>query len=303
MRHRERIFDTHGGFGALRDPEEDRERSAPLRRPIRIPLELARARVSRREHFRDPPEEGGQNRGHERLEVFAVEILERGRERVLLVEEASGEYAQRLPGGAASVARNRARLRHDPGAEDPLSPPEVHVLEVGEVVVVEAARPEERVAPNGHETPRREEPLLAGRRLLQARERPPDLVGEGVAVERQEAVGEVIPAPLAIRQSTGDGRDVGRRAVERGSERRKSGGLDDRVVVDEGDRGSARGLRPQSAPRGEADVSGGGDEPHSREAPRDLREVRPGRVVDEKRLDLRSRRGGFDPGEALEQVV
>ena len=72
--------------------------------------------------------------------MLRIEVLVGGREGVLLEKEAAGRNPQRLSRCPAAVPRHRPRLGHDPSAEDPLAPAEVHVLQIGEVVLVETAR-------------------------------------------------------------------------------------------------------------------------------------------------------------------
>ena len=163
-------------------------------------------------------EERAEDRRHQRAEMLVVEVLVRRRERVLLEEEAAREDAEGLAGRAAAVPRDRPRLGDDPAPEDPLPPAEVHVLEVREVVVVEAARGEELLPAHGHQAAAGEEPLLARRapaaaRRAAARRRPGRRGRRRSGTRRRNR-----SSARAVRQAPADGDDVrrgGRRARPR----------------------------------------------------------------------------------------
>ena len=137
-----------------------------------------------------------------------VEVLVRRRKGVLLEEKSAREDAEGLAGRAAPVPRDGSRLGEDAAPEDPLAPSEVHVFEVGEVVVVEAAGLQELAPPHGHQASGGEEALLAGSRLGKRFDRPPDVGRERVAVEGQEPVREIVAPPGPVGQPAPDGGDV-----------------------------------------------------------------------------------------------
>src|SRR5205814_7336104 len=102
-------------------------------------------------------------------EVFV--ILDRGLQRVALEEHAALEVAEAIRRRARGVPDDSARLVDRALTGDPGAPAEVDVLEVGEVVVVEAAELEERFAARDHGAAAGEEDGVAALRVLWRPER------------------------------------------------------------------------------------------------------------------------------------
>jgi len=140
--------------------------------------------------------------------MLRVEILVRRRKGVFLVEESAREHAEGFAGRAAPVPPDGSGLGEDPAPENPLAPSEVHVFEVGEVVVVETARLQELAPPDGHQASGGEEALLAGSRRGKRFDRPPDVGRERVAVESQDTVRKIVPPPGPVGEPPPDGPDV-----------------------------------------------------------------------------------------------
>ena len=246
------------GARVVADPEEAPDEGRSGRRAagrVRIALELGRARIARQQHLGDARDERHDHRGHQVAEERRVQVLVDRRERVLLEEVAAREHAERLPRRAAAVTGDRPGLGDDPPAEDPLPPAEVHVLQVGEVVVVEASGGEELVAPDRHEPAAGEQAVLARPGLGEPRDGTAHLGREGVAVEGQEPVGEVVARARAVGETSARRDDVGVGAGERVDEPPRGVRLDDRVVVDEEHGRRRRGLDAEPAAGREADVA------------------------------------------------
>ena len=93
---------------------------------------------------------------------------------------------------ALDLWRTTARGSYDHARTgQPRAPAEVDVLEIGEIVVVESAEGEERLAARNHVAAAGEENLRAGGRLLARRQRIAESVLKGVAVEGERAADEV----------------------------------------------------------------------------------------------------------------
>ncbi len=94
-------------------------------------------------------------------------------------------------------------------------------------------RPEEDCAAHDHVAAAGESSSLPARRQREAGERPAVAVLEGVAVEGQEAAGEVEPLAFPVDDFAGDRADVGRRLLERGHQGGQPAFLRPGVVVEQ----------------------------------------------------------------------
>src|SRR6266852_204018 len=83
--------------------------------------------------------------GHVAQQVVFV-ILQHRLQCIALKENAALELAQSCAGGAGSMTYGRARLVEDAIACQPGAPSEIDVLEVREIIVVEAVQRQERLA-------------------------------------------------------------------------------------------------------------------------------------------------------------
>src|SRR5690242_13546797 len=193
-----------------------------------------------------------------------LEILDGGLQRVSLEEDAALEVAEAVARGARGVADRRARLEERTAAGDPGAPAEVDVLEIREVVVVEATELEERLAARDHVAAAREEDLGARRWLRTGADRHAKAVLKRVAVERHRAADEVDLLSVEADDAAADGDDVVRRLVDGARDRREPARLRDGVVVEEDHvprtRRSERGgdAAGEAAVRAERDEAGVG---------------------------------------------
>ena len=124
-----------------------------------------------------------------------LRVLEHRLQRVAFEEHAALEVAQAIGRGAGGVADHRARLEQRASAAEPCAPAEVDVLEVGEVVVVEAAARQKRRAPRDHVAAAGEENLRARFRLRTRAGGIAKAVLESVAVKSECATDEVDHLP------------------------------------------------------------------------------------------------------------
>ena len=174
------------------------------------------------------------------------------------------------------MARPRPGLGHDAASEDPLTPAEVDVFEVREVIVVESTRGQKLGALDGHQSAAREEPLLPGDPFGHRGDRTPDLALKRVAVERQETVGEVVPLAGRIGEPSGDCHHVSIGAIQGLDQPLERLRLDHCIVVDEDEVPAAGGFGAQTTPRRKAHVCAGGNAARRRVPPQELvdRELR-----------------------------
>ena len=119
-------------------------------------------------------------------------------------------------------------------AAGPQAPAEVHVLQVGEVVLVEAAGRQERGAADEHVAAAGEGELLPRRRHPGRRQGPAEVELEGVAVEGHEAAAEVQALAGPVHDLAGDGGHVRRRRAQGLHQRAQPARLRPGVVVEQG---------------------------------------------------------------------
>src|SRR5207245_2428250 len=131
-------------------------------------------------------------------------IFEHSLKRVALEEDAAFEVAQAVAGGGGGVADDGARLVPHALAGQPRSPAEVDVLEIREVVVIEAADGQKRAASRDHVAAAGKEQLVSALRLAARSDRVSKPVLKCVAVEGHHTADEVDQLPAHVDDFSAD---------------------------------------------------------------------------------------------------
>ena len=260
---RQRIVDRRERTLAVQPPAHARPESVSRRRGQRgLALQLRRASIARGRVVMQAVQVGVEDRPCDVAKQIVFVILQHRLQRVALEENAALELAEPRAGGSRRLANGRARLIQNAMAGEPRTPSEVDVLEIGEVVVVEAAQGHKRLAARNHVAAAREEELIAAQGLAARSDRISKSVLKRVAVERHDTADEVDQLSGHVDDFSADGNHVVGSLVDRVDERRQPAGLGNGVVVEEYD--VAR-LRPRDSggdATGETVVFSEGQEPY-----------------------------------------
>src|SRR5207253_808149 len=150
-------------------------------------------------------------------------------------ENTALELSQPGAGGAGGVTHGRARLVQHAMARQPRAPAEIDVLEVGEIVIVEATDGEKRLAAGDHVAAAGEEKLIAAERLAARSDRISKSILKRVTVEGHHAADEVDQLSAHVDDLSADGDHIVRSLVDGLDERRQPAGFRDGVIVEQCD--------------------------------------------------------------------
>ena len=216
--------------------------------------QCAAAGVAADQQFLGAGEQRQLDRRHQLRPQLRVVVLERGEPGVALEQQAPVGVAQQVAGRLRAVADDRPRRRQHAFAARPEPPPEVDVLQVGEVALVEAAGLQEGVAARDHVAAAGEQQFRAFGRHVHFRQRPAVVELEGVAVEGHDAAAEVQALALPVDDAAGQGGHVRGRGAQSRDELGQPVRPRPRVVVDQRQGVGRTALREPVVRGGEPEV-------------------------------------------------